>query len=410
MIKDLSRLKSLAIIILLASFYSCNNSTSDEPFKIDGSIDTTNYQSIIINPDTTLTDKDHITTKDIFDSVKFIRLETNDESRFGFITQLEVTDQFYIVFDKVTKCILFFNKDGTYAHKIKDVTTGYFVVDKQKNEISFRDYSSATDWKFYSLTGKLVEIRKIPFQFSSYAFLDSNTIVFYKNYSFDKYSLAKISDQINLSNLVIKKDNKYEGHFIFDTTQVSYKDMVATNKPFLATNNKLLYSQPFNFNIFEISGNKILLTYKFILPKNHIIPSDFLNKQEYFGERLKYLIGNKDLIYAITDIYKIKNNLFFRLAKWSSPQLYHYNFSTKKLIHFNKVASKKDASLMPLGESYLTADSNALYTTITSGEILERKFFLGNYLKENQYPIVLQKFFKEGNNADNPFIIQMFPK
>lgn len=53
-----------------------------------------------------------------FESVHYIPLETTKESLFGKIFKLQVTDQYYIILDQTTDAILFFNKDGSYHHKI----------------------------------------------------------------------------------------------------------------------------------------------------------------------------------------------------------------------------------------------------------------------------------------------------
>src|SRR5690606_21767460 len=56
---------------------------------------------------------------DIFDSVSYIPLETTKESQFGEINQLIVTEENYIILDnRTTNCILIFTKDGKFKAKI----------------------------------------------------------------------------------------------------------------------------------------------------------------------------------------------------------------------------------------------------------------------------------------------------
>ncbi|MBC7567606.1 MAG: 6-bladed beta-propeller, partial [Pedobacter sp.] len=54
----------------------------------------------------------------VFDDVKFIPLETTKESLFGTISQLNVTDNNYIIYDYDTKAVLIFDKAGKYIAKV----------------------------------------------------------------------------------------------------------------------------------------------------------------------------------------------------------------------------------------------------------------------------------------------------
>src|SRR5687768_960534 len=50
----------------------------------------------------------------VFDEVQFIPLETTKESLFGSVSQLEVTDKNYIIYDYDTRSIFIFSKEGKY--------------------------------------------------------------------------------------------------------------------------------------------------------------------------------------------------------------------------------------------------------------------------------------------------------
>src|SRR5689334_22569280 len=56
---------------------------------------------------------------DFFTEVNYIPLETTGESLFGSISKLEITDDYFIIFDYNTHAILIFNKDGKFHAKIK---------------------------------------------------------------------------------------------------------------------------------------------------------------------------------------------------------------------------------------------------------------------------------------------------
>src|SRR5579863_2552377 len=83
------------------------------------------------------------TTGQVFDSVRFIPLETTKESLFGSIDQLEVTDSFFIILDIRGRSVLVFNHDGKLHVKIPsggiDKYFYYFTLDRQSREIIIKN-------------------------------------------------------------------------------------------------------------------------------------------------------------------------------------------------------------------------------------------------------------------------------
>ncbi|MDH8701881.1 hypothetical protein M2138_001232 [Dysgonomonadaceae bacterium PH5-43] len=81
------------------------------------------------------------------DSVKFIRLETTDESLIGGITELLFDDDYVIVADRKTASIFFFDYEGNYSHKINRrgqgegeyLSLSHVMLDKENDEIIILD-------------------------------------------------------------------------------------------------------------------------------------------------------------------------------------------------------------------------------------------------------------------------------
>lgn len=107
------RLSTKAFWVLLTCFSYCFSSQVKGQKVIP--IDTSNVQILRIDPSNATGGN----ASEIFESIKYIPLQTTKESLFGKIGQLEITDQYFIILDQSTNSILFFNKDGTYHHKIK---------------------------------------------------------------------------------------------------------------------------------------------------------------------------------------------------------------------------------------------------------------------------------------------------
>src|SRR6187549_3838737 len=59
----------------------------------------------------------------VLEEVNYIPLETTRESLFGAVSQLLITDKYFIIRDRDTHCILLFLKNGKYHCKIsRDVS------------------------------------------------------------------------------------------------------------------------------------------------------------------------------------------------------------------------------------------------------------------------------------------------
>src|SRR3954467_7786076 len=74
------------------------------------SVDTSHVDTLRIDPLNSFGGS----ASEVFETANYIPLETTKESLFGSIDQLEVTDQYFIILDQNTNCILFFKKDGKY--------------------------------------------------------------------------------------------------------------------------------------------------------------------------------------------------------------------------------------------------------------------------------------------------------
>src|SRR6476469_787262 len=109
MISKSSMLKlglSISLVLTLGSLTIAQNIIA---------VDTTKYQTIRLDPENAIGGN----ASDIFSEVTFIPLETTSESLFGSISQLEITDEYYIILDRSTNSILIFTKAGKFHSKIK---------------------------------------------------------------------------------------------------------------------------------------------------------------------------------------------------------------------------------------------------------------------------------------------------
>lgn len=176
---------SLSILLLFLALtiqMGCNSqATTNSDFLND--IDTSSFLTIPFDPGIAFTDESHTLSTKLFDSVSFIPLETTKESTFSNIDQLEITNDYFIIFDKATSSALFFTKDGSFVRKIAGIRTGYFALNRALNQITIRNYDTAKEWRIYDFNGNLVRKANIPFEFGNFIYLDSNRLAYNRTWS-----------------------------------------------------------------------------------------------------------------------------------------------------------------------------------------------------------------------------------
>src|SRR5690606_10616792 len=120
--------KSLFIFFVMAYTTSMGYA---KHFVLDTVVQDEQVMTLRIDPSSAAVGGDET---ELFDSVRYIILETNKESEFSTISQLEITDDQYIIFDRNLNSILFFNKDGSFHKKItarnKDIPIDFKFIDR----------------------------------------------------------------------------------------------------------------------------------------------------------------------------------------------------------------------------------------------------------------------------------------
>ncbi|WP_241294583.1 6-bladed beta-propeller [Belliella kenyensis] len=124
--------------------------------------------------------------EDYIDFVKYVKLETTDESLIGAVDNLLFDDDKIFVVDKqVSKSIFVFDMEGRFTHKIHAVGDGpdkYFSIrdvslDVANKRICLVDLDGRRI-KFYTYEGEFLESVRMPFLFSSMIHLTDDQFVF----------------------------------------------------------------------------------------------------------------------------------------------------------------------------------------------------------------------------------------
>jgi len=141
----------LCFLLVLTAF----SVVAQEKIKVDSS----SVMTVRIDPSNAVGGN----ISDVFSEVNYIPLETTSESLFGSISKLEITDDYYIILDQNTHCILFFTKDGKFHNKIKSKEgrpIDNFSVNKFTKQVVF-SYDNYQTYTYCEYNGKIIKTIKL---------------------------------------------------------------------------------------------------------------------------------------------------------------------------------------------------------------------------------------------------------
>ncbi|MEN5086779.1 6-bladed beta-propeller [Sphingobacterium faecium] len=405
-------------VVILIYLYNVNIINAQE-----SKVDTSNIKILRIDPKVA----NGGSVSQVFEDIQFIPLQTIKESLFGDITQLEVTEKEYVIFDNDTKTILIFDKQGKYKCKInlmkeiggklsvEDVDIYGFTLKNEKN-IPLIEFSTKTKKFVFNFDAKKINEYKIA-SIESYAaqefiFKDSTKVIsYYRNLgSADK----------SLYQYVIKKGGEIAyKYFEIDTSKYSKNgDFAVGGKSLIETDNPEIFNavRNYDYNIYKISTNGISVAYRLVFPNINTIPIDFNSNKKYLGKKLDYFFKFPKNIFGIGYTYKIGNNLYFKCGSLH-PDIrkngsFVYNLTNDYLISLNKLDVDSSSNYLPIigrwDNDFKKYDGEFLYCSLSSIELFS--YYEQEKVKKHKYPIAMQEYFNNGSKKDNPVIIRIKPR
>jgi len=363
----------------------------------------------------------------VFSEINFIPLETTNESLFGDITKLEVTENNYIIFDRDTKSILIFDKQGKFKSKINgskinenknnDANTEFYGFNLIKNinghiiQIKIKD-----NLYNYDLSGKLIEIikptdNKLSYD-ESYDFNDSVKVVTYlKN--------KGLNNNLSYKYSLMNNEKVISSYFEQDTSKYNRTGYFAVGGPdFIRTDNpSVLHAVKFyDYNVYQITSKGISTAYSIVFPSTNAIPLDFNINPIYLGKKMDYFFLNVDKIFGIGHTYQVGDFLYFKCgslgAQVRKNGSFVYNLKKDYLISLNRLDPDSLSYHLPIigrwENDFKKYDGKYLYASLSALEMFN--FYEQEKGKKNKYPLLMDLFFSKGSKKDNPVIIQLKPK
>lgn len=357
----------------------------------------------------------------VFEEIDFIPLQSTKESMFGDIKQLETTENFYIIFDDDTKCILIFDKNGIFKNKInmgkiiggkidpQDIDVHSFkLVDSKLIEFSTSNKAYKFDTEGKQI-GEPIDIKREHISNETYFFKDSTYIESY----------FKVNSNFLYQYVYLKQGKIKSKYFKLETGKNSSEGDFAVGGPsFIQTteNGKLYGVRNYDYNIYQLDNNGISIAFRLIFPSKNTLPKDFNTNKIYKGKRLQYFFKNAENIFGIGYTYGIGDYLYFKCGSLSSNirknGSFVYDLKNDYLISLNRLDPDSLSHNLPIigtwDNDFKKFDGNYLYASLSSLELFS--FYEQVKKKNPQYPIAMQNYFKKGSKKDNPVLIRLKPK
>jgi len=355
------------------------------------------------------------TSNQLFDSIRFVPLETTTESLFGSIDQLEVTDSFYVILDIRSRSILIFTREGKMHARIRsgglDKFFGYFAIDNKNHHILVIN-NFAKGLLFYDFSGNLLDKQKCPERLQSLYFFNNRDILYNIKRPLDPSSAPLHTSDLAYSHNY-SETYKYLNYYNpkFETGEYN---MPLNPINFSGQFGSCMFSLPFDYKVYQINDTGIIAKYNFLFPQEYSLPQNFTTDSIYVDHRAEYIYSNHEnykKISAVSSVYRLGEHLLFTAQSGQMSQgadwNYLYNLKTNSLISFAKVTGDSTSYYFPLLSGILEKVNSVHEGKIYSSFPAFRIFAIKNNLdKQVTYPASLRDFLSTGTKNNNPVIVE----
>ena len=266
---------------------------------------------------------------DFFTEINYIPLETTEESLFGSISKLAVTEDYFIIFDYNTHAILIFNKNGKFHAKIKSNGStpiwGFNINKFAKQIVYSRDGYKNLIYADYD--GKTIKTQKYGGDTAKDEVAGGNSFYFAPDKAVTNWNVNNVDStskdyKVYSKSLIVFSDDKnkvYAHGLQFDKREAD-ADIISTGlgpMTYFGVDTAFFYSKPYSYRIYTITPNTIQYTYKLIFPYTASLPLDFLINPIYKKKCIEYIQKHPANIFSLSNFYRINDNLIFRAGTWN---------------------------------------------------------------------------------------------
>lgn len=250
---------------------------------------------------------------DLYDSVWYVPLESNDHCMFSYITKLEITPEGdFIILDRLAKKVLRFDAKGGFLNPIGELGHGRNEF-LQPFDIVYNKYDNTVwvaDWfkreiLIYSLEGEILERIPSEYNLAKIDLIDEKHYCIYAN-----YNVSIKNEDLSYNYNIINRDNATAYHFEKVKNNGSGADC---NGIFVHHKGKLLSKPLYSNSIYEFDGKNVkkrfLLKYEDPTEWKDYSKQDDEHRKNEHGKKEIRQIGFSDkyifiyISYRLTDFY-----------------------------------------------------------------------------------------------------------
>lgn len=381
-----------------------------------------------INPDDALGG----TASEMFDSVRYIPLETRKGIDIGNIRGLQVSRHYFVFCDFDTHGLYIFDKNGQFSAVVKSLpivgwTENDFMkiaaaynLDQETEKISIvYEGNGRVKSKYlavYDSHGKLIENRQLPVCMNglsnSFGRLSNDEYVFAYNHSDSSLCYRSIKYQFYR---VKGFDTIVGGLLPIDITDARLKNKLNIDPSYLNGYNRQsgyalesYWSRIYDFTMTHIAANFAPHFVKFIFPLAISLDTTYIANLDDFNKLQDYIYReSKTQINEIGEFMFNKQVFSFRLQTGmplNGSEEYLYGLQSGSLYSWSHITSDSISSFLPLGFQIDAMTDDKLYSTIPAFKI--NVAMDENFDKNPNYSKTLLSYYAKHNPHSNPFIIE----
>ncbi|MEC3881177.1 6-bladed beta-propeller [Parapedobacter sp. 10938] len=314
----------------------------------------------------------------MFDSVRFVPLETVKASEFRQISKLLVMKDRYIILDESLDIVLLFDRNGRFINKIatnnKDLPDPFqdiynLAVNHAERTIACSFAEPHKVVCYFDFEGRFLRKEDVKARIQETVFFNNLEIRYYRY----RTELTEPKDGLfpNIEVFDRKTRQRTNANLYFDTARMDYRDELFGIKRYFypSGQNHLFFTQPYNYTIYELLPSGILTErYRIILPLENSLPTDFLSDSSYDGHRKEYIHTNSTTKYVPNRVYYFLN--VYQAGDWLTFQMTAgnallYHLETNDLYDFSHIElSNWGFPSTPHTRKILAVDGNALITNV----------------------------------------------
>ncbi|MDE6451547.1 MAG: 6-bladed beta-propeller [Odoribacter sp.] len=328
---------------------------------------------------------------ELFDSVRVIPLETNEESLIGEITRLQyVKDHFYIL-DRKTKALLVFDHQGKFLWKIQSVGRGPqeytrlidLDIDPEKETINlYVGYPQKL--MQYDLNGKFINEYNIGINANSIA-LQSDRLILNAANQANLIEGEMADPQLLIKHL--KTDSLYT--YLPATLKDNRHTCLIFNygEGIFRYGKELLLFLPLDNNIYAVHGKTPEIKYRFDFG-NYNLPAHLTLED----------IRKSNYVHGLNSFWENERFCYFQATL--NQYLFDFLYHKEKDILYHGYLADDIGYYMP---HIVSADNKYMLCYANINELMSNAQYLEEKKGEHHHPV--SKLIRQIKEADNPVLL-----